>query len=189
MMKNTVDLSKFNNSWYKPGCFLWRFLWFIKGRILVNTYLPWPMWVKRFTLRFFGAKLGRGVVIKPKVNIKYPWFLEVGDHVWIGEGVWIDNLGKVTIGSHVALSQGAMLLCGNHDYKKESFDLIVGPITIEEGAWIGAKAVVCPGVRVGSHAILTVGSVATKDLEPYGIYQGNPAVKVRERVISGSSSR
>ncbi len=188
-MKNAVDLSKFNNAWYRPGCFLRRLLWFIKGRILLNTYLPWPMWVKRFALRFFGAKLGRGVVIKPKVNIKYPWFLEVGDHVWIGEGVWIDNLGKVTIGSHVALSQGAMLLCGNHDYKKESFDLIVGPITIEDGAWIGAKAVVCPGVRVGTHAILTVGSVATKDLEPYGIYQGNPAVKVRERKLTPDPSR
>lgn len=188
-MSNKVDLSKFNNAWYKPGCFLRRLLWFIKGRILLNTYLPWPMWVKRFTLRFFGAKLGRGVVIKPKVNIKYPWFLEVGDYVWIGERVWIDNLGKVTIGSHVALSQGAMLLCGNHDYKKESFDLIVGPITIEDGAWIGAKAVVCPGVRVGTHAILTVGSVATKDLEPYGIYQGNPAVKVRERKLTPDPSR
>jgi len=182
-MSNTVDLAKFNHSWYRPGNILLRALWFIKGRVLINTYFPWPMWVKRFTLRFFGAKLGRGVVIKPKVNIKYPWFLTVGDHVWIGEGVWIDNLGKVTIGNNVALSQGAMLLCGNHDYKKESFDLVVGDITIEDGAWIGAQAVVCPGVRVGSHAILTVGSVATKDLEPYGIYQGNPASKIRERVI------
>lgn len=183
-MSGKVDLAKFNNGWYRPGNILWRALWFIKGRVLINTYLPWPMWVKRWTLRFFGAKLGRGVVIKPKANIKYPWFLTVGDNAWIGEQVWIDNLGKVAIGNHVALSQGAMLLTGNHDYKKESFDLIVGDITIEDGAWIGARATVCPGVTVRSHAILTVGSVATKDLDAYGIYQGDPAVKVRERGVS-----
>jgi len=183
-MRGKVDLSRFNNSWYQPGSFFWRILWFIKGRLIVNTYFPWPMWVKRLVLRFFGAKLGRGVVIKPKVNIKYPWFLTVGDHVWIGEQVWIDNLAPVTVGSHVAISQGAMLLTGNHDYKKESFDLIARPIVIEDGAWIGAQAIVCPGVRVGSHAVLAVGSVATKDLEPYGIYQGNPAVKVRERDLT-----
>ena len=182
-MSNTVDLAKFNNGWYKPGNILWRVLWFVKGRVIINTYFPWPMWVKRWTLRFFGAKLGRGVVIKPKVNIKYPWFLSVGDNSWIGEQVWIDNLGKVSIGSNVALSQGAMLLCGNHDYKKETFDLIVGDIVIEDGAWIGAQAVVCPGVTVRGHAILSVGSVATKDLDAWGIYQGNPAVKIRERTV------
>lgn len=182
-MSNTVDLSKFNNAWYQPGGIGRRVLWFVVGRVVVNTYMPWPMCLKRLVLRCFGAQLGRGVVIKPKVNIKYPWFLTVGDNAWIGEQVWIDNLGKVTIGNNVALSQGAMLLCGNHDYKKESFDLIVGDIVIEEGAWIGAQAVVCPGVTVRSHAILSVGSVATKELDAYGIYQGNPASKIRERVI------
>ncbi len=182
-MSEKVDLSRFNNGWYKSGGIGRRVLWFVVGRVLVNTYMPWPMCLKRLMLRCFGAKLGRGVVIKPKVNIKYPWFLKVGDNSWIGEGVWIDDLGKVTIGSNVALSQGALLLCGNHDYKKESFDLIVGDITIEEGAWIGAQAVVCPGVTVRSHAILSVGSVATKELDAYGIYQGNPASKIRERVI------
>jgi putative colanic acid biosynthesis acetyltransferase WcaF len=76
-----------------------------------------------------------------------------------------------------------MLLCGNHDYKKPSFDLIVGPITIKQGGWVGAQTVVCPGVTVGSHAVLAVGSTATKDLDGYSIYQGNPAQKVKDRVI------
>lgn len=182
-MSGKVDLSRFNNKWYKPGGIVRRVAWFVVGRVFVNTYMPWPMCVKRCVMWCFGAKLGRGVVIKPKVNIKYPWFLTVGDHSWIGEQVWIDNLGKVTIGNNAALSQGAMLLCGNHDYKKVSFDLIVGNITIEDGAWIGSRAVVCPGVTVRSHAVLSVGSVATKELEAYGIYQGNPAVKIRERRI------
>lgn len=139
--------------------------------------------LKVWMLRQFGAKIGRGVLIKPSVHIKFPWKLTIGDHVWIGEKVWIDNLAPVQIGSHTCLSQGAMLLCGNHNYKNLAFDLITGPITLEEGVWIGAKAIVCPGVTAHSHAVLTVGSVAADDLAPYQIYQGNPAIKKKERII------
>lgn len=131
----------------------------------------------------FGAKVGKGLIIKPHVAIKYPWKLRIGDHVWIGEGVWIDNLANVSLGNHTCISQGAMILCGNHNYKKSSFDLVVKDIVIEDGAWIGAKATVCPGVKVGSHSLLTVGSVATIALEPYWIYQGNPAQKVKMREV------
>lgn len=134
-------------------------------------------------LRFWGAKIGKGVIIKPCVNIKYPWNLEIGDYSWIGENVWIDNLVKVRIGSNVCISQGAMLLCGNHNYKKTTFDLIVGEIIVEDGAWIGAQCVVCPGVRVASHSVLTVGSVATNNCVANGIYQGIPAVKIKDRII------
>ena len=92
----------------------------------------------------FGARIGKGFVIKPAVNIKYPWKLKVGDDVWIGENVWIDNIGNVTIGSNVCISQGAMLLTGNHNYKSETFDLMIKPIVVEEGVWIGAKATIAP---------------------------------------------
>lgn len=180
-----VDLSTFRNDWYKPGNIVKRTVWFITGRIFINTYLPFPQPVKRFVLRVFGAYLGKRVVIKPKVNIKYPWKLSIGDNSWIGELAWIDNLGQVSIGSNVALSQGCFLLCGNHDYKKASFDLIIGDISIEDGAWIGARSVVCPGVTCGSHSVLSAGSVATKNLEPYNVYQGVPAVKIRKREIKG----
>lgn len=180
---SNVNLSKFDNSWYKPGNTFKRFVWYFKNIFLFKTSLPWPNSLKIFTLRFFGAKVGRNVLIKPNVNIKYPWLLEIGDNVWLGEEVWIDNLAKVTFGNNVCLSQGAMLLCGNHDYKKETFDLIVKPIVLEDGVWVGAKSVVCPGVTMKSHSILAVGSVLTKDAEAYGIYQGNPAVMVKKREI------
>ena len=104
--------------------------------------------------------------------------------VWIGERVWIDNLDQVLIESNVCISQGAMLLCGNHDYKKVSFDLIVKPIILKEGAWVGAKTIVCPGVELGVNSILTVGSVATKHLSSGKIYKGNPAEEIRNREIS-----
>ena len=130
-----------------------------------------------------GAKLGQGVFIQPSVNIKYPWNLTIGDDTWIGEGVWIDNLGKVSIGSNVCISQDSMLMCGNHNYKKSAFNLMVGEITIEDGVWVGAKCLVCPGVTLHSHAVLAVGSVASTDLETYSIYRGNPAVKIKDRII------
>jgi putative colanic acid biosynthesis acetyltransferase WcaF len=136
-----------------------------------------------FLLRLFGANIGKGVVIKQSVNIKYPWLLSIGDYTWVGERVWIDNLALVTIGKNCCLSQGAMLLCGNHNYKKETFDLITGAIKIEDGAWVGALSIVCPGVTLKTHSILSVSSVATETLEAYTMYKGNPAQKIRERVI------
>lgn len=179
-----TDLSRFDNSWYNPGPRWKILLWYLTNSLVLNTYLPIPVALKVSILRLFGAKIGKGVVIKPAVNIKYPWLLQVGNHVWIGEQVWIDNLSKVVLGDHVCLSQGAMLLTGNHDYQRSTFDLTAQPITLDDGVWIGAKSVVCPGVRCQSHAVLAVNSVATKQLEAYGIYQGNPAVWIRQRKIS-----
>lgn len=178
-----LDLSLFKNNEYQPGSSSKRLAWYVANRLFLNTNILFPSRIKCLILKLFGAKVGKGVVIKPKVTIKYPWFLSIGDHSWIGENVWIDNLVKVEIGSNVCISQGAMLLTGNHNYKKSSFDLMTGEITLEDGVWIGAKSLVCPGVTCRSYAVLTVGSVATKDLEACTIYQGNPAQAIRNRMI------
>jgi putative colanic acid biosynthesis acetyltransferase WcaF len=134
-------------------------------------------------LKLFGARLGQGVVIKPAVNIKYPWKLQVGDHSWIGEKVWIDNLSDVIIGRNVTLSQGSLLLTGTHDHTQTTFDFMAYPIILEDGVWIGARAVVSGGSTCRSHSILGINSVAEKDLEAYTIYKGNPAVPVIKRTI------
>src|SRR5476651_2287949 len=121
-----TDLSKFNIGAYKAGN---RF-----------SSFPWPMAFKAFLLRLFGATVGKGLIIKTKIRIKNPWRLIVGDNCWIGESVWIDNLDDVIIGANVCLSQGAMLLTGNHDYTISSFPYRLGKIRIEDGVWIGAQA-------------------------------------------------
>lgn len=179
-----TDLSKYDNSWYQPGRAIKRLLWIWANAVFYNNGLALFNGFKINLLRLFGANIGVGVVIKPSVSIKYPWFLNVGNYVWIGENVWIDNLTNVTIGDNVCLSQGVMLLTGNHNYTKPTFDLIIGEINLEDGVWLGAQSVVCSGVTCKSHSVLAVGSIATKNLEAYSIYQGNPAVKVRERKIS-----
>lgn len=180
-----TNLESYNNSWYSTGrSAVVRSLWFLTSALFVQCNWNPSSAVRVFLLRLFGAKIGKGVVIKPAVEIKYPWLLIVGDYVWIGEQVWIDNLAMIEIGSHVCISQGAYLLTGNHDYSKPTFDLLVKPIRLEEGVWIGARAIVCPGVICQSHAVLTAGSVARKNLDTYTIYSGNPALPVKQRVIS-----
>ena len=179
-----VNLSSFNNSWYKPGgTSIKRFLWyFINIIFFKNAYNPVSS-IKVKLLKLFGAKIGINVTIKPAVNIKYPWRLYIGNNVWIGENVWIDNLADVIIEDNVCVSQGALLLCGNHNYKRTTFDLMIGEIVLKEGCWVGAKSVVCPGVTLEMHSVLGVNSVANHDLEACYIYQGNPAQKIRYRNI------
>jgi putative colanic acid biosynthesis acetyltransferase WcaF len=179
-----TNLSKYNNRWYDSGksmitCFLWYFVNVLFFRSPLNPFNS----LKVLLLRLFGAKIGKGVNIKPAVNIKYPWRLYIGNYSWIGENVWIDNLDIVSIGDNCCISQGAMLLCGNHNYKKTTFDLIIGKIVLEDGAWIGAQSIVCPNVTCKTHSILAVNSVATNNLEAYTIYQGNPAKAIRKRII------
>ena len=180
----SVDLSTFSNPTFSHGkSIVVRMLWVLVSRLFFNTWAPYPSILKAIILRLFGAKVGKGLVIRTHVRIKQPWRLSIGNHVWIGESVWIDNLVQVSIASNVCLSQGAFLLTGNHDYKSTSFDLITGEIHLESGVWIGAKALVGPGVRCMSHSVLAAGSTTFKDLEANKIYQGNPAEVKRERKI------
>lgn len=157
-------------------------LWQLCQSLLIASWMPGSIW-RRGLLRLFGAKIGVGVIIKPGVKIKFPWKLSVGNHVWLGENVWIDNLVKVTISNNVCLSQGAYILTGNHNYKKSSFDLITGEVVLEDGVWIGAGSIVTPGIVCRTNSILTTGSVATSELKAGGIYQGNPASWKRSREV------
>ncbi len=180
-MKN-VDLSKFVNPNYQPGSFLKRSLWFVFNSLFIKSSHPFTS-LRTAILKLFGAQIGRGCVIRPGVNIKHPWLLTIGDHTWIGENVWIDNLTDVIIGSHVCISQGATIITGNHRWDKEGFDLTLHPITIENGAWIGAKAVILPGSKIETHAVVSGGAVIHAIIPSFEIWQGNPATFLKKRII------
>lgn len=183
-MEKKVRLGDFDGSDFDKGAGKLKImLWYMVNALIVRASWNPLMGIKVRLLRIFGAKIGKGLVIKNNVIVKSPWYLTIGDDCWLGEGCWIDNLDRVTLGNNVCISQGTLLLTGNHDYTNPTMPYLNAPIVVEDGAWVGAKTVVCPGVKVGSGALLTVGSVATKDMEPWMVYQGNPAVKIRERKL------
>jgi len=181
---NETKLTKaFNTTGFKIGASKPKIIaWYFTNLLLFKSGIIPFSTILVVILKLFGAKIGKDVRIKPSVNIKYPWKLKLGDHCWLAD-CYIDNLVEVRLGKNVCISQKAMLLTGNHNYSLTTFDLMTGQIVIEDGAWICAKAIVCPGITVKSHAVLRVASVATKDLESYTVYQGNPAVKVKKRSI------
>jgi len=158
-------------------------LWELASFLTLRNRLCASSGLKKVILTAFGAKIGHGVVIKQSVAVKYPWKLTIGANSWIGEGVWIDNMAGVDIGDDVCVSQGAYLCTGNHDWSKSDFPLKARPITVENGVWIGARAIVCPGMRLATHSVVTAGSVVTQNTQSYKIYQGNPAVFVKDRKI------
>ena len=182
-----VDLSSYDTGDYDPGSLPKRAAWYVVSMLFFECRVPWPSSWKVMLLKLFGGRIKKGVVLKPGVRIKYPWFLSIGDHAWIGEGAWLDNPCEIDIGSNVTVSQGAYLLTGNHDYRSEQFDLRLAPITVGDGAWIAARALVSPGRKIGVNAVLSAGSVLLSDAKAGGVYVGNPATHVRERLPSGQS--
>jgi putative colanic acid biosynthesis acetyltransferase WcaF len=180
-----VDLSSYSSAHFDRGASKLReLIWLLVSLVLFRLCPLSLSPLKRAVLRAFGARIGRDVTIKPQVKITFPWKLEIGDHVWLGEECWLLNLERIAIGNHVCISQRAFLCTGSHNYKSPTFNLIVKPIQVGDGAWLGAGCWVGPGVTVGNHAVLTAGSMTTKNLEPFGIYRGNPAVFLRQRIIS-----
>jgi putative colanic acid biosynthesis acetyltransferase WcaF len=182
-----IDLSIYDNSDFDPGRgkFIRTLWYFCSVALFESGWLP-VSGLKVRLLRLFGARIGRGVVIKPNVRIKFPWRLTIGDHCWIGQESWIDNMVAVEIGSHVCISQLVYLCTGSHDHRRRTFDLLPSPIRIGDGAWIGARATLLPGVSVGPNAIVAGGGIVTKDVEAAQIVGGNPAKEIARRAPPAS---
>jgi putative colanic acid biosynthesis acetyltransferase WcaF len=137
----------------------------------------WRIWL----LKLFGARIGPNCQFYPASQVWAPWNLVCEDMVAVADGTEIYNQGPISIGSHAILSQGAYICASTHDYNDPGFPLIAYRKTIGRYAWICARAIVGPTVDVGEGAVLGLGSVATRDLEPWGVYAGQPAVKVKRR--------
>ena len=186
----TVRLATYDGRTFHPGrSRLWQAAWFFLGLpVLRCSWLP-SSGLRVRLLRVFGAHIGKGVVIKPGVRVKFPWRLSVGNDCWLGEDCWIDNLGFVTLGHDVCVSQGAYFCTGNHDWSDPAFRETIRPITLEDGSWVGAKAVLAPGVTVGRNAVAAAGSVVLRSLPPDEIHAGNPACFQRRRCIRTQAGR
>ena len=167
--------------WHPGESLLVRTLWFCLGSPLLSTrWLPGSAWRVQL-LRIFGAQIGSGCRLKPGLRVKFPWRLHVGQACWVAEDAWIDNLATTTLGDRVCLSQGVYICTGNHDFRSPGFDLLLGPITIANDAWIAARAVLSPGSQIGPGAVVALGAVVSGFVPAGAIVRGNPAVKVGQR--------
>lgn len=160
---------------------LLRVLWWPSS--IAFRLIPRPFYnIRNTLLRTFGARIGKEVRIDNTVRIMFPWELSVGDYSSIGYGAIIYNLGKVSVGSRVTISQRVHLCAGTHDYRKPDFPLIRGKIIISDCVWVAADAFIGPQIDIGENAIVGACSVVTKDVSPNHIVMGNPArlTKIRD---------
>ena len=172
-----MRLDHYDNSYFSRGASkIKEVLWWVVRSLLFASWFPIPSVLKVTALRSFGAKVGRGVVIRSRVNITFPWKVTIGDHVWIGDEVLILSLDHVTIASHVCISQRAFLCTGSHRFKSENFDLVTKPIVIGEGCWIASNVFIGAGVTLGKGTLCSAGAVVLKSAGPDQLLVGNPAV-------------
>jgi putative colanic acid biosynthesis acetyltransferase WcaF len=161
----------------KVGRVLWGIVYVLLFRPTFRTMHGW----RALLLRCFGAKLGPNCRIYRRAQIWAPWNLECEDAVGIADDAVIYNCAKVVIKSHALVATQSYVCCGTHDFDDPAFPMIVAPIHIGAYAWVCARACVLPGITVGEGAVLGLGGVASKDLEPWQVYVGNPAKRVKAR--------
>jgi putative colanic acid biosynthesis acetyltransferase WcaF len=175
-----IHLRDFDNSSFDRGASAWLEAgWMMMKWIFFFGAVPWPSALRVALLRAFGARVGERVVIRSGVNITFPWRVQIGDDVWLGEDTLILSLAPVLVENDVCISQRAFLCTGSHDFRRETFDLITRPITVRRGSWIAAQAFISPGVEIGEGSIVSAGAVVLDSVPPRSLVRGNPAVVVK----------
>lgn len=179
-----VRLDLFDNSGFDRGRPRWvEALWILTKWAFFVTPLPWPNGWKRLLLRVFGAKVGKGVIIRPGVNVHFPWRLSVGNHCWIGESAHLLSIAPITFEDHVALGHQVYIAAGSHDIRSATMAPQHAPVLVKTGTWIASRAFIGPGVTVRERVVVGAGAVVIKDVGPDVVVAGNPARVIRPRVI------
>jgi putative colanic acid biosynthesis acetyltransferase WcaF len=179
------DLSKFRMppDFRGRSAFLCQLWWLVQDSLFRLS--PQFMYGFRATLlRLFGAKIGRNVLLRSTVRVTYPWKIEIGDHVWVGDDCVFYSLGNITVGSNVAVAHGVYFCTGLHDYTKIDFPIGAKPIHICDEVWLPNDTFVGPGVTIGRGAIVGARSTVLHDLPEGMICVGSPAKPLRPRVIT-----
>jgi len=181
MKKVRLDLFDKNVNFIRGASTIKFTIWYSLKIIFFLSSIPYPNKFKVTLLKIFGAKIGKGLILKPRVNIHFPWKLDIGDHVWIGEEVCILNFEKCIIGNNVCISQRAFLCGGNHNYNFPSMPYRNGTIFLNDGCWIGAASFIGPNVTLGENTVISANSFVSKSLEGNRIYSGNPVNFIKNR--------
>lgn len=184
---NLADAPGERAAWGRPAPVV--FAWGLVEWLLVSNPLQISSKVRVAALRAFGAKIGDGVVFRPRTRVKFPWKLAIGDRCWIGEGVWIHNQDIVTIGSDVAISQEAFITTGSHAHRTD-MSLITSPVRIDDGAWLSSRAMVLGGSHVGRSTLIGPNVVVgpAEDVSPNSILRAAAARMVGRRFRDNRSN-
>jgi len=157
----------------------WNTVWHLLFRPSPTFLFGW----RRTLLRFFGARMGKGVRVYPSARIWAPWNLEMGDHSCLGPSVICYSVDKVKIGAHATVSQYAHLCTASHDIQDPAMGLVSAPIAIGAGSWVTTDVFVGPGVRIGEGAVVAARAVVVKDVDPWAVVGGNPARFIKRREL------
>lgn len=164
-------------------------LW-ILTRNLICRQLPKPLFrIHVLMLKLFGAKVTGRPFVARTANVKFPWNLTLEDRACIGPDAQVYNLGRITLKARCTIAQDVYLCAGTHDFSKKSLPLVVGEIVVGEDAFVGVRALILPGVEIGTGALVGAGAVVTKDVPPWMVAAGNPAKPIKPRVSEGNSDR
>lgn len=182
-MKNSCQTDGCSSPWSKEQAILvrvWEVVWTLLVRWLPKPFYRWHV----LLLKMFGCKIHGHVYIAPSCRIYAPWLLEMGDHSCLGTRSEVYNLGPVKIGERTTLAQYVYVCNGTHDLSNSILPLLVGYVEIGADVFIGAKAIILPGLKLGNGSVVGAGSVLTKDTEAFRIYAGNPARNIKERIFN-----
>lgn len=156
-------------------------LWWLTNALFFKTspqvFYSW----RRILLRLFGAKIGKGVIIRPSVVITYPWKIRIGDYSWIGDDVVLYSLGNISIGKNSVISQKSYLCTGTHDYSKKEFPIYAKDIIIEDECWLATDVYVAPGIKIGNGTVVGSRSSVFKNLPSGKVCFGSPAIPIKNR--------
>jgi putative colanic acid biosynthesis acetyltransferase WcaF len=167
-----------------PVVLIWQFV-----QMTLFLWSPQPAYFwRRWLLRWFGAKVGKGVLVRPTVRVTYPWKVSFGDHCWVGDDAEIYSLGPISIGSNAIVGQRSYVCAATHDYEDITFPLVAKAVTIEPEVWIATDCFIAPGVTIGRGAIVAARSSVLTDIAPGVIVAGTPAKVIKTRPPSRAQS-
>lgn len=166
-----IDLSKApsGGSWGRSALVV--ALWTLVELMFVTNPLQVSSGLRIRVLRLFGAKIGKGVIFRPRTRVRFPWRLHIGDRSWIGDGVWFSNRDHIYIGHDAVISQQTFLTTGSHALRRD-MAVITRPIHIEPGAWVTARCIVLGGAHIGRSAVITPGTVVSGPVPANTIWNG-----------------
>ena len=181
-----VDLRRYDQSWFergRPGWYI--LLWWLVQGVLFPLTPHSAQGLRVRLLRWFGARIGQGVIIRPTARFTYPWKVEIGNHSWVGDDVVFYSLDQISVGQHCVISQKTYLCTGSHNLQDPTFGLQTAPIAIGNGAWVAADCFIAPGVQIGANNVVGVRSTVLQDMPNQQVCWGNPCQpRYRREMVS-----